>query len=128
MHLDSNQKQKKTRKIYSAEFKGRVAEAYLTSSATYSEIGRSFGVTLNQVAKWSGEYHNPNVRWVKELSNLTKRDAAIDNHVIQKEDIGSESEHKVSRFTVNISLPSGTKVSISELTEEQLQAVLVICR
>lgn len=132
-------KTRKKRKTYSPDFKKEIAETVLSCSETYSAIARQYGVTNHQVARWAKEYLNQDTLWVQELNAHFRNDSKEETMAehIEKEGTASNGlqsfneliPHEESdRFSVDVSLPSGTKVSISNLTTDQLQAVLKICQ
>lgn len=124
MQLVANDRPIRPRKTHTAEFKEKVAKAFLNSSATYSEIGRKFGVTCPQVARWTREYNDPSSRWVKELGDQTHNDNFIDGNLIQDEKVEYVPKESDSSFNVDVSLPSGTKICIHNITPEQFKSVL----
>ncbi len=128
MHLVTNDRPRRPRKTHTAEFKGKIAKEFLNSSATYSEVGRKFGVTCHQVARWTREYNDPSTRWVKELYDQTQNDDLIDNSLIENEKTEYASKEFDSNFNVDVSLPSGTIISIHNITLEQLINILTLCR
>jgi transposase-like protein len=130
---------RKPRKIFSPVFKKEIAEKVMSSSETYSAIARQYGVANHQVARWAKEYLNQDTLWVQELNAHFSDDSKVETIAehIEKADAVSNGlqsfneliPHEESdRFSVDVSLPSGTKVSISNLTTDQLQAVLRICQ
>ena len=129
----SSERPKKTRKMFSAIFKQQIAEIVMSSPAlTYSAIGRQYGVTCHQVSRWYKEYSNPDTLWVQELNTLTKNHKDIEKtgtelSVIQTLNSTTPST-EAATFAIDVSLPSGTKVCIANLTTDQLQAVLRICK
>ncbi len=130
---------RKSRKIFSPIFKKEIAEAVLSSSETYSAIAKQYDITYNHVARWAREYLNSDTLWVQKLHVHFSDDSKVETIAehIEKEGAASNGlqsfneliPHEESdRFSVDVSLPSGTKVSISNLTTDQLQAVLKICQ
>ncbi len=130
---------RKSRKIFSPIFKKEIAEAVLSSSETYSAIAKQYDITYNHVARWAREYLNSDTLWVQKLHVHFSDDSKVETIAehIEKADAVSNGlqsfneliPHEESdRFSVDVSLPSGTKVSISNLTTDQLQAVLKICQ
>ena len=128
MHLVANDRQIRPRKTHTAEFKEKVVKAFLNSSATYTEVGRKFGVTCPQVARWTREYNDPSTRWVKELYDQTQNDDLIDNSLNKNEETEYSSKQFDSNFNVDVSLPSGTIISINNINSEQLKSVLKLCQ
>lgn len=128
MHLVVNDRPIRPRKTHTAEFKEKVVKAFLNSSATYTEVGRKFGVTCPQVARWTREYNDPSTRWVKELYDQTQNDDLIDNSLNKNEETEYSSKQFDSNFNVDVSLPSGTIISINNINSEQLKSVLKLCQ
>ena len=124
MHLVANDRQIRPRKTHTAEFKEKVVKAFLNTSATYTEVGRKFGVTCPQVARWTREYNDPSTRWVKELCDISPNESLTDTSLIQNEQAESTPIKQDSNFNIDVSLPSGTKISINNINSVQLQSVL----
>lgn len=133
MFIHSNERPKKTRKMFSAVFKKQIAEIVLSSpDKTYSTIAKQYGLTCNQVSKWSKEYLNPDTLWVKEIDSFTQNENEAINFGSELSMIQTSNPTipflSQANFAVDVSLPSGTKISISNLNADQLQTVLKICR
>ncbi len=128
MQLVANDRPIRPRKTHTAEFKEKVVKAFLNTSATYTEVGRKFGVTCPQVARWTREYNDPSTRWVKELCDQTQNDDLIDNSLVENEKTEYASKEFDSNFNVDVSLPSGTIISIHNITSEQLINILTLYR
>ncbi len=133
MSIPSNESPQKTRKIFSAVFKKQIAEIVLSSpDKTYSAIAKQYSLTCHQVARWSKEYLNPETLWVQELDSYVQYENDITNFGSELSEIQTPdptiTPASKEIFSVDVSLPSGTKICISNLTTDQLKTILRICR
>lgn len=69
-----------------------------------------------------------NTGWVKELYDQTQNDDLIDNSLVENEKTEYASKEFDSNFNVDVSLPSGTIISINNINSEQLKSVLKLCQ
>lgn len=134
----SNVKPRKKKQIFSAQFKEQVVKTTLSSPDSYAEFGRKYGVTTHQVARWCREYEASDARWVKQLQlfsdsgnqaeDITAPIQPIISDVQVPETAHECSESKQVSFSVDLSLPSGAKIHISNIPPDLLRTVLEVCR
>lgn len=140
MLLSSNDKIRKKRQNFSPEFKYSVVKAVMYSSEKYSDIGKQLGVTTHQVARWHREFIEKDTGWVNQIklapAPVTSNPAepmAVEIREIEFEPQTVAPDHessvlKQAFFSVELCLPSGTKMSISKVTPYLLRTILEACR
>ena len=139
MLLSSNEKIRKKRQNFSPEFKYSVVKAVMYSSEKYSDIGKQLGITTHQVARWHREFIEKDTGWVKQIKfapvpgsdqaepmAVEIRETEFEPHTVAPDH--ESSVLKQAFFSVELCLPSGTKMSISKVTPYLLRTILEACR
>lgn len=129
MILPSNERPRKTHRKFSAVFKQQIAEIVFSSpEKTYATIAKEYGLTCHLVARWAKESLNPETHWVKKLDFLAKNENIETEISVTQTPEPTIPLASEETFAIDVLLPTGTRISISNLNTDQLQAVLRICR
>jgi transposase-like protein len=126
------------RRHFSPAFKMNIAQLALADELSVSVIARQNDINTNQVFRWTREFQQQQVYWVKQALQLplsgssepTLLPVKIQNALLPVSDVTASIDDAsfAAASSLTLSLPSGTQLCISQLTPDLLRTVLASLR
>ena len=120
------------RRTFSPVLKMNIAQLALAGEQSVSVIARQYNINTNQVFRWTREFRQNQVYWVKQALQLPSSAPApqllpvkIQDSLLPSPDIGVAGGLSVaSASSLTLSFRTGTQLCISQLTPALLRTVL----
>ena len=126
------------RRHFSPAFKMNIAQLALADELSVSVIARQNDINTNQVFRWTREFQQQQVYWVKQALQLplsgssvpTLLPVEIQNALLPVSDVTASIDDAsfAAASSLTLSLPSGTQLCISHHTPDLLRTVLASLR
>lgn len=120
------------RRIFSPVLKMNIAQLALAGELSVSVIARQYNINTNQVFRWTREFRQNQVYWVKQALQLPSSTPAppllpvkIQDSLLPSSDVSVSVKTSVAESSsLTLSFGSGTQLCISQLTPALLRTVL----
>ena len=120
------------RRTFSPVVKMNIAQLALAGEQSVSVIARQYDINANQVFRWTREFRQNRVYWVKQALQLPSSAPApqllpvkIQDSLLPSSDVGISVKTSVAESSsLTLHLRSGTQLCISQLTPALLRTVL----
>ena len=132
MSSDITPKISDKRRSFSPAFKMNIAQLALAGTQSVSAIARQYDINANQVFRWTREFQQQQVFWVKQAlqlpsssSELKLLPVKIQDSLLPSPDMGVAAGLSVAGASaLTLSFRTGTQLCISQLTPALLRTVL----
>ena len=120
------------RRTFSPVLKMNIAQLALAGEQSVSVIARQYNINTNQVFRWTREFRQNQVYWVKQALQLPSSAPApqllpvkIQDSLLSSSDVSVSVKTSVAESSsLTLSFGSGTQLCISQLTPALLRTVL----
>lgn len=120
------------RRTFSPVLKMNIAQLALAGEQSVSVIARQYNINTNQVFRWTREFRQNQVYWVKQALQLPSSAPApqllpvkIQDSLLPSSDMSVSVKTSVAESSsLTLHLRSGTQLCISQLTPALLRTVL----
>ncbi len=120
------------RRTFSPVLKMNIAQLALAGEQSVSVIARQYNINTNQVFRWTREFRQNQVYWVKQALQLPSSAPApqllpvkIQDSLLPSSDVSVSVKTSVAESSsLTLHLRSGTQLCISQLTPALLRTVL----
>ncbi len=120
------------RRTFSPVLKMNIAQLALAGELSVSVIARQYDINTNQVFRWTREFRQNQVYWVKQALQLPSSAPApqllpvkIQDNLLPSSDVSVSVKTSVAESSsLTLSFRSGTQLCISQLTPALLRTVL----
>ncbi len=120
------------RRTFSPVVKMNIAQLALAGEQSVSVIARQYNINTNQVFRWTREFQQQQVYWVKQALQLPSTVSVpqllpvkIQDSLLPTSDVVLPVETSVAASSsLTLNLHSGTQLCISQLTPALLRTVL----
>jgi transposase len=120
------------RRTFSPVLKMNIAQLALAGELSVSVIARQYDINTNQVFRWTREFRQNQVYWVKQALQLPSSAPApqllpvkIQDSLLPSSDVSVSVKTSVAESSsLTLHLRSGTQLCISQLTPALLRTVL----
>lgn len=120
------------RRTFSPVLKMNIAQLALAGEQSVSVIARQYNINTNQVFRWTREFRQNQVYWVKQALQLPSSAPApqllpvkIQDNLLPSSDVSVSVKTSVAESSsLTLHLRSGTQLCISQLTPALLRTVL----
>ena len=114
------------------QLKMNIAQLALAGEQSVSVIARQYNINTNQVFRWTREFRQNQVYWVKQALQLPSSAPApqllpvkIQDNLLPSSDVSVSVKTSVAESSsLTLSFRSGTQLCISQLTPALLRTVL----
>ena len=121
------------RRSFSPTFKMNIAQLALAGTQSVSAIARQHDINTNQVFRWTREFRQQQVFWVKQALQLPSvvsgpqlLPVKIQDSLLPSTDVGLSGKTVIveSSSSLTLSFVSGAQLCIQQLTPDLLRTVL----
>ncbi len=120
------------RRSFSPAFKMNIAQLALAGTQSVSAIARQYDINANQVFRWTREFQQQQVFWVKQALQLPSSGSEpkllpvkIQGSLLPSPEMGVAADISVAGASaLTLSFRTGTQLCISQLTPALLRTVL----